>query len=185
MLLAEEDGKRLEQEQVVVTSMTFLTAGFESVNNLFTNMTQAMAQHPAVWTEVKQNPTLIPALIEEGMRWDAPTQGFVRSPTREVKLHGKVIPAGAQVLLHIGSANRDERCFEAPDQFDLHRETTRHLGLGHRTHFCIGAPLGRLMTRIIFEELLAVSEAWETDLSQAHRVTTPNFRGFARLPLTI
>ncbi len=185
MLMAEEEGLRMEQEQVVVTSMTFLTAGFESVNNLFTNLAYALDRHPGVWAEIKQDPQLIPAFIEEGMRWDAPAQGFVRSPTREIVLHGKTIPEGSQVLLHIGAANRDERRFEDPDRFDLYREYNRHLALGHRTHFCIGAPLGQLMTRILFEELLAVSERWEIDLDNAERVTTPNFRGFARLPLTI
>jgi cytochrome P450 len=185
MLMAEEEGLRMEQEQVVVTSMTFLTAGFESVNNLFTNLAYALDRHPQVWAEIKQDPQLIPAFIEEGMRWDAPAQGFVRSPTREVVLHGKAIPEGSQVLLHIGAADRDERRFEDPDRFDLYREDNRHLALGHRTHFCIGAPLGQLMTRILFEELLAVSERWEIDLDNAERVTTPNFRGFARLPLTI
>lgn len=185
MLMAEEEGLRMEQEQVVVTSMTFLTAGFESVNNLFTNLAYALDRHPQVWTEIKQDPQLIPAFIEEGMRWDAPAQGFVRSPTREVVLHGRAIPEGSQVLLHIGAANRDERRFEDPDRFNLYRENNRHLALGHRTHFCIGAPLGQLMTQILFEELLAVSERWEIDLDNAERVTTPNFRGFARLPLTI
>jgi cytochrome P450 len=119
------------------------------------------------------------------MRWDAPAQGFVRTPTRDVVLHGKRIPAGAQVLLHIGAANRDERRFTDPDRFDLHRQDNRHLALGHRTHFCIGAPLGRLMTRILFEDLVAVSTGWAVDLDTAARVQTPNFRGFARLPVDI
>lgn len=185
MLNVEEEGQRMEQETVVVTSMTFLTAGFESVNNLFTNLVYALARHPHVRAELRQKPELIPAFIEEGMRWDAPAQGFVRSPTRDIELHGKTIPEGAQVLLHIGSANRDERRFEEPDRFDLHRQDNRHLGLGHSTHFCIGAPLGRLMTRVLFEDLLAVGERWEVHLDQAKRVTTPNFRGFAQLPLSL
>jgi cytochrome P450 len=119
------------------------------------------------------------------MRWDAAAQGFVRSPNSEVELHDKTIPAGAQVLLHIGSANRDEREFENADTFDIQRDNKRHLGLGQGIHFCVGAPLGREMTHTIFEEMLAVSDVWETDLTHAVRVLTPNFRGFARLPLTI
>jgi hypothetical protein len=185
MLMAEEDGQRLSLEQVIVTTMTFLTAGFESTNNLFTNLTHALSLHPHVFEEVRANLDLIPAFIEEGMRWDAAAQGFVRTPTQDVLLHGKVIPEGSQVLLHIGSANRDGREFEDPDRFDIHRRDQRHLGMGQGIHFCVGAPLGRVMSQFLFEELLPVSTRWEIDLSGAARVTTPNFRGFTRLPLTI
>ncbi len=185
MILAEEDGRRLELEQVVVTTMTFLVAGFESTNNLFTNLAHALAAHPALYQEMVADLSLVPKFVEEGMRWDAAAQGFVRTPTRAVEMHGKVIPENAQVLLQIGSANRDERQFEDPDLFDLHRVNQRHLGMGIGIHFCVGAPLAREMAYTLFETLLAVSENWETDLSDSVRVTTPNFRGFSRLPLTV
>jgi cytochrome P450 len=185
MLLAEEGGEKLSVEQVVVTTMTFFTAGFESTNNLFTNLANALSLHPQVYEEVRAHPELIPAFVEEGMRWDAAAQGFVRSPTRDVSLHGKTIPTGAQVLLHIGSANRDEREFVDADRFDIHRPNQRHLGLGQGVHFCVGAPLGRVMSQFLFEELLPLSSGWQVDLSGAARVTTPNFRGFTQLPLTI
>jgi hypothetical protein len=185
MMQAEEDGKRLSRDQVVVTTMTFLVAGFESTNNLFTNLAHVLATHPEVYRQLKDDPSLIEAFVEEGMRWDAAAQGFVRSPARDVDLHGKTIPENAQVMLHIGSANRDERQFENADMFDLHRDTKRHLGLGQGIHFCVGAPLGRDMSYTLFEEVLKISDTWEIDLANAERVTTPNFRGFARLPLTI
>jgi cytochrome P450 len=185
MLLAEEDGKRLEYEQVVVTTMTFLVAGFESVNNLFTNLACALATHPEIYTSVHVNPSLIPDFVEEGARWDAAAQGFVRSPTRDVELHGKTVPENAQVLLHIGAANRDDRQFPAPDNYDLARVDRGHLGFGVGIHFCVGAPLGRKMTYILFEEILNASDQWTVNLDGAVRVTTPNFRGFSCLPLTI
>lgn len=185
MLLAEEDGKTLEREQVVVTTMTFLVAGFESTNNLFTNLTHALALHPEIYEEVKSNPELMPQFVEEGMRWDSAAQGFVRSPNHDVEMHGKVIPEGAEVMLHIGSANRDERQFDDPDTFDIYREMTRHLGMGQGIHFCVGAPLGREMSYTLFREILAVSERWEIDLDNSERVLTPNFRGFSKLPLTL
>ena len=72
-----------------------------------------------------------------------------------------------------------------PDVFDLHREERSHLGMGSGIHFCVGAPLGRLMSYAIFEAVLAASDCWQIDLEQAQRVTTPNFRGFAKLPLTL
>jgi len=185
MLLAEEGGQQLSFDQVVVTTMTFFTAGFESTNNLFTNLTYALALHPQVYEELRANLALIPAFVEEGMRWDAAAQGFVRTPTQNVTLHDKVIPEGSQVLLHIGSANRDEREFAEPDRFDIHRSDQRHLGMGQGIHFCVGSPLGRVMAQFLFEELLPACTRWEIDLSGAARVTTPNFRGFTRLPLTV
>jgi cytochrome P450 len=185
MISAEEEGARLSHEQVVVTTMTFLTAGFESVNNLLTNMANALCRVPELFTSLRHDPDLIPQFVEESMRWDAAAQGFVRSPRYDVELHGRTIPAGSQVLLHIGSANRDERQFDDPDRFDLHRVTKRHLGLGHGTHFCVGAPLGRQLARISWEELLKVSDHFEADYSTSERVRTPNFRGFIHLEVDI
>ncbi len=185
MLAAESDGRRLTREQVVITTMTFLTAGFESTNNLFTNLAHALALHPGVYARLRAEPRLAPAFVEEGMRWDAAAQGFVRSPTKDVRLHGRTIPRGAQVLLHIGSANRDERKFADPDSFRLDRSSNRHLGLGKGVHFCVGAPLARRMACSLFAELVSASRHWEVDRRGARRVTTPNFRGFAVLPLSI
>ena len=185
MLQAEQDGRRLSREQVVVTTMTFLTAGFESTNNLFTNLAYALALHPALHSRLQQCPQAVPGFVEEGMRWDAAAQGFVRTPTRDVELHGKTIPEGAQVLLHIGSANRDDRAFERPDEFDIERPANRHLGLGKGIHFCVGAPLAREMSGALFRALIGASRVWEVDLDRARRVTTPNFRGFSELPLLI
>ena len=185
MIAAEDEGARLSHEQVVVTTMTFLTAGFESTNNLLTNIAHALAKNEGLFETVKADPSLVAALAEEGSRWDSAAQGFVRSPTRDVELHGRTIPAGAQVLVHIGSANRDERQFPDPDTFLLDRSNARQLALGHGTHFCVGAPLGRMLARISWEELLAVSDRWEPDYATARRVTTPNFRGFIHLDVRI
>lgn len=183
MLTAEEDGQRLDREQVVVTTMTFLVAGFESTNNLFTNMAYALGTNPPILADLKARPDLFTNFVEEGMRWDAAAQGFVRTPTSDVEMHGVTIPENSQVLLHIGSANRDERVFDDPDTFDLYRDTKNHLGLGHGIHFCVGAPLGRLMTHTIFTELIQTNERWNIDESDCVRVTTPNFRGFSKLIL--
>ena len=185
MLQAEQDGCRLSREQVVVTTMTFLTAGFESTNNLFTNLAYALALHPALHSRLRQCPQAASSFVEEGMRWDAAAQGFVRTPTIDVELHGKTIPEGAQVLLHIGSANRDDRAFDRPDEFDIERPTNRHLGLGKGIHFCVGAPLAREMAGALFRALIGASRVWQVDLERARRVTTPNFRGFSELPLLI
>lgn len=185
MLAAKEEGAALTHGQVAVTTMTFLTAGFESVNNLFTNAVVALATHPELLGRMRGDPTAVGAFVEETMRWDAPAQGFVRTPTRDVSLHGATIPEDAQVLVHIGAANRDPEAFPEPDRFDLERHTSRHLGLGHGTHFCVGAPLGRLLGRIALEDLVERAAAVEVDLDSAVRVSTPNFRGFECLDVSV
>lgn len=185
MLGAEEGGRRLSRERVVVTTMTFLTAGFESTNNLLTNLAYALSLHPDVYRQVRSDPAAVPQFVEEGMRWDAAAQGFVRSPTHDVELHGKKIPENAEVLLHIGSANRDERAFEHPDKLDLTRANVRHLGMGKGIHYCVGAPLAREMSQALLAALVRASSRWEVDLAHAQRVTTPNFRGFSILPIHI
>jgi hypothetical protein len=185
MIAAEEEGSRLEREQVVVTTMTFLTAGFESTNNLLTNLASALGSVPGILERLQSDLALVPAFVEEVMRWDAAAQGFVRTPTRDLRLHDRTIPEGSQVLVHIGSANRDERQFARPDELLLDRLAQRHLGLGHGTHFCVGAPLGRALARVCLEELLPVVERFEPDPTTAERVRTPNFRGFTHLEITV
>jgi cytochrome P450 len=145
----------------------------------------ALARIPGLFGTVKNSPEAIPQLVEETMRWDAAAQGFVRTPNSDVEMHGKTIPSGAQVLVHIGAANRDEQQFPDAAAFVLDRSTKRHLGLGHSTHFCVGAPLGRQLAKISFEELLRVADRLEADFETAERVRTPNFRGFIRLEVEI
>jgi cytochrome P450 len=185
MLAAREGGVTLTHEQVAITTMTFLTAGFESVNNLFTNMVVALAGHPEMVGRLRSDSDAVAAFVEETMRWDAPAQGFVRTPTRDLELHGTTIPEDAQVLVHIGAANRDPEAFPDPDRFDLDRNGGRHLGLGHGAHFCVGAPLGRLLGRVALQDLVARAGGVEVDLDTAVRVSTPNFRGFQRLGVSL
>jgi cytochrome P450 len=186
MILAEDDnGERLGLDQVSITIVTFLTAGFESTNNLFTNLAYALSIFPELYHRLKNNVEDIPAFIEEGSRWDSAAQGMVRTPTKDILLHNETIPENSQVFLHIGAANRDERKFENPDVLNLERGDVHHLGMGHGIHFCVGAQLGRLMTKHIFRELLEVSDRWEVNRDTARRVTTPNFRGFSKLDLAL
>lgn len=185
MLSAREGALSLTHEQVAVTTMTFLTAGFESTNNLFTNMVAALASHPELLDRLHRDRDAVAPFVEEAMRWDAAAQGFVRTPTHDVELHGRTIPEGAQVLVHIGAANRDPRMFPDPDRFDVDRISTRHLGLGHGTHFCVGAPLGRVLARVAVADLAARAAKVEIDADSAVRVSTPNFRGFQHLVVRI
>jgi cytochrome P450 family 130 len=114
-----------------------------------------LARHPDQRAELVDDPSLVPAAVEEMLRLEAPTQALPRTTTRDVELHGVSIPMGSRVLLVFGAANLDEREFADPERFDIHRRAPRHLAFGHGIHYCLGAMLARLEGRVIFEELLS------------------------------
>jgi len=114
-----------------------------------------LASSPEQWQEVAKNPALVPQAFEEMMRCEPPTHNSQRVTTKEAVISGVTIPKGTPVLLMWGAANLDERKFEDPDRFNIHRPNDRHVALGWGTHFCIGAVLAYMEARVAFEELLA------------------------------
>jgi cytochrome P450 len=186
LLAATVDGAALSEDEIVGFCYLLILAGTETTANLLANGVMALAGHPDQRAEVRADPSLIPAAIEEVLRWDPPVQSDARTTARRVELHGRVIPEGAKVLLLFGSAGRDEREFPDPDRFDIHRRIERHLTFGHGIHYCLGAALARLEAQITFEELLARIPDWEVDGDARclDRIRSYMVRGPARLPLT-
>lgn len=130
-------------------------AGNETSTNLITTTLLCLLRHPGLWQELCANPAAIPNTLEEVMRFDAPVAGMMRTVTEPTLLGGVELPAGARLMLLFASANRDAAVFENPDRFDIHRSNAnRHLGFGHGTHYCVGAPLARLEARIVLELLV-------------------------------
>lgn len=155
LLAAELDGERLSEEDVLGFCFLLLIAGNDTTTSLIGNGAELLARHPDQRAELAADPRLIPGAVEEMLRIESPTQALARTATRDVELHGVVIPDGSRVMLLWGAANLDEREFPDADRFDIHRNALRHLGFGHGIHFCLGAYLARLESRIAFEELLA------------------------------
>jgi len=102
-----------------------------------------------------------------------------------VKIHGHTVPAGSAFLCVVGSANRDERVFEDPDTFDVHRRIGRHLTFAYGSHFCLGASLARLEGRVALEELLKRFPDWELDMANATLGHSTGVRGYASLPVRV
>lgn len=124
--------------------------------------------------------------IEETLRFDSPAQLMARTAARDLELDGAVIPAGAQVLLLPGSANRDGQVFPSPDDYDLTRDASKHISFGNGRHFCLGAPLARLEARVMLEQLVRrVKPGYEIDPDRISRIHSPNVRGFATLPTSV
>ncbi len=144
----------LAEADVIQFLLLLLVAGNETTTNLIGNGANALLDHPEALDRVAGDPALIPGMIEEALRYDAPVQLVFRGATRDTEIAGTPIPKGAAVCIIMGSANRDERRFEDPDAFDVTRDTRGHLGFGHGTHFCLGASLARLEAKAAFEALV-------------------------------
>ena len=125
-----------------------LVGGNETTTSLITNMVWRLLEVPSRWQEILDDESLLGAAVEESLRFDPPVLGLYRNTTRDVELHGRVIPAGNKVYINYAAANRDAGIFEKPDEFNLHRESKRHMAFGLGVHFCIGAPTARLEAEV-------------------------------------
>jgi hypothetical protein len=181
LLDAEVDGDRLGGGEILGFTLLLLAAGFETTKNLIGNGVELLALHPAVRRAIVDDDALVPAVVEEVLRYESPVCALSRTTTREVELRGRTMPAGARVVVLYGSANRDERTFAEPDRFDPARTDDRHLAFGQGIHYCLGAALARLEARVAFEELL--SRVPEYGIGTSERLRSPYIRGFTTLVL--
>ena len=153
-IVAQQDGVAgLADADVIVFVMVLLVAGNETTTNLIGNAVSALLDHPSELDVLVRDESLVPAWIEETLRYDTPIQLVFRTATRDLEFGGVRIPKGASLAALIGSANRDERRFEDPDRFDIRRNTQGHLAFGFGKHFCLGASLARLEARCALEAM--------------------------------
>jgi cytochrome P450 len=183
LLAAELDGKRLEDREVVSFLFLMVIAGNETTTKLIGNALYWLWRNPSERDKLRADPTLIPAWIEETLRYDNSSQMLARTVSGDVTLHGRTMHDGDKLLILVGSANRDERVWERPAVYDIGRDTTAHLSFGKGTHFCLGASLARLEARVALEELWRRLGAYQIDEPGLVRVHNPNVRGFAVMPI--
>jgi cytochrome P450 len=185
LIRAEDGATALTPVEVAMFTLLLLIAGNETTTNLLGNALLALMAHPEELARVRRDPSRIPALVEEALRYDSPIQFLFRTARREVELAGVKIPAGATVMPLIGSANRDEAQFPNADRFDPSRNTQGHLAFGLGIHFCLGASLARLEARIALEELLPRFAAFERVEPRVQYVDSYIVRGPKKLPLRV
>jgi cytochrome P450 len=155
LIQAEEAGDKLSEDELVSMLFLLVFAGFETTVHLITNSVVTLLQHPDQLARLRAEPALMESAVEEILRFNGPIQGTKPMYALEdVTLHGVTIPKKATVLPLLGAANRDPAVFENPDVFDIARSPNRHLGFGQGIHYCLGAPLARLETRIALTNLL-------------------------------
>jgi cytochrome P450 len=144
MIAAEEQGDRLSQSELVANAMLLLNAGHETTTNLIGNGTLALLRNPDAFDLLRREPERIPAAIEELLRYDSPVQMTGRRTRTERVVGGTKIEAGQEVVVLIGSANRDPERFADPEHLDVTRGDDEHLSFGGGSHYCLGANLARL-----------------------------------------
>ncbi|MFJ4981117.1 cytochrome P450 [Streptomyces coeruleorubidus] len=148
-------GEPLSDEEIALDGYSILLGANVTTPHTVSGTVQALIERPEQFAKAQADPTLIPNLVEEGLRWTSAACNFMRYAVDDVQIGGGTIPARAAVVAWIGSANRDASVFPDPHTFDITRDgAKRHGAFGFGPHFCIGAPLARMTLRIFFEELL-------------------------------
>ena len=151
---AEEEGDKLTEREVLIMLRLLLVAGNETTTNLIGNGVLALLRHPDQLAAVREDPGLIPAAVEELLRFDSPVQVDMRSVLDDCDVNGFPLRRGDSVVMLLGSANRDPDQFEAPDRLDIRPREQNHLAFGRGIHHCLGAPLARLEGRVVLETLI-------------------------------
>ena len=165
-----------------------LVAGNETTGQLVGNMIVALALHPAQRAEIASNPALASRAVEETLRFDSAVQALARTTLVDYEVAGEIVPAGSRLLMVMGSANRDERAFDEPDRFDIHRDPhsiARHVGFGRGIHFCLGAMLARSEAESALNALLARFPEYRLNIDQVRMVPSGQVRGPLSLPVEL
>lgn len=155
LLTSEVDGDRLTEDEVVANCIVTMVGGLETTTNLIGNGMLSLLRNPAQLVRLRAEPELMPAALEELLRYESPSQHTARLAPEDVMLGGKLIRKRQAVIAVMAAGNRDPERFPDPDRLDFDRPDNRHLAFGWAAHFCFGAPLARIEGQIAFATLLA------------------------------
>ncbi|MGW1993892.1 cytochrome P450 [Embleya sp. NPDC001921] len=172
----------LTDEEIALDGYSLLLGANVTTPHTVSGTVLALVERPEQFAKVQADPSLVPSLVEEGLRWTSAACNFMRYAVDDVEIGGGTIPARGAVVAWIGSANRDESQFTDPHRFDVTRRENRHVAFGFGPHYCIGGPLARQTLRIFFEELLQRFESIELDGEPQH-LRSYFIAGMTHLPI--
>ncbi|MGK2865904.1 MAG: cytochrome P450 [Mycobacterium sp.] len=185
--IPREDGRLDKLDDIEITGFATLLggAGAETVTKLIGTAMVLFARNPAQWQKLLDNRDLVPAAVEELLRFEGPVQYNVRYTLKEAHVPSGVIPAGKAVFLLSAAANRDTDAFTDADTFDIERDRTeaQNLGLGYGIHSCLGAALARMESVIALEKLLDYMPRYEVKWDGLQRVHMQNVAGYSHVPV--
>jgi cytochrome P450 len=178
------DGQRLTDQEIVGFSVLLLIGGNETTTNLIGNFLNVLADRADLWRQLQDDSGLIDAGIEEALRFDSPVQFLRRRLINPMTFHGQTVAAQEDVYVVTGSANRDPRNYETPNEFRLDRNRNHHHSFGFGIHFCIGAPLARMEAKLGMQALLSRFDTVQRAQGHNDRVPFGLLRGFNHLWLS-
>jgi cytochrome P450 len=186
LLETEIDGDRLTDEEILGFMFLMVIAGNETTTKLLANAAFWGHKNPDQLAQVYTDLSRVPLWVEETLRYDTSSQILARTVSGELTLYDTTIPQGDVLLLLPGSAHRDERVFDNPDDYLIGREIgSKLMSFGSGAHFCLGAHLARMEARVALTELFKRIRGYQVDEDDAVRVHSSNVRGFAHLPITV
>jgi cytochrome P450 len=183
LMTAEVNGDRLTEEEVVATCIVTMVGGLETTTNLIGNGVLTLLRHPEEMKRLQGDLSLIPAAVEEMLRYESPSQHTGRLAAQDVELGGKTIRKGQAVMAVMAAANRDPERFPDPDRFDITRSDNRHLAFGYAAHFCFGAALARVEGQETFEALMRRFPELELEPGPLTWRNNLGLRGLIALPV--
>jgi cytochrome P450 len=184
LLRAEAAGGGLTGEELVEMCTLLVVAGFETTVNLIGNGVHALLAHPDQLARLRARPAMVATAVEELLRYDPPIQVSGRVPLRDIELDGQVLRRGQMVGILLGAVNRDPEAFPEPDRLDLTRAPNHHLAFGHGIHFCLGAPLARMVGAVALAALVTRFPGLSL-AGDPRRRSDLHVRGFTSLPVAL
>ncbi|MEJ7597750.1 MAG: cytochrome P450 [Kofleriaceae bacterium] len=185
MLAVEEDGSSLTEDEVAANATFLFLAGHETTTNLIGNGLYALLCHPTELAKLRAAPALVENAIEELLRFDSPVQFAPRVALERIELEGVTLEAELPILLCLGSANRDPRRHDRPDELDVARADPKPLSFGGGAHYCVGAALARLEAKHVFAALAARTTSIELATERVAWRPALALRSLVELPVTV
>lgn len=183
---AEIDGDKLTDDEIMAFLFLMVVAGNETTTKLLANAAYWGHRNPGQLAPVFDDHQLVSPWVEETLRYDTSSQLLARAVVQDLTFYDTTVAAGDVILLLAGSANRDERAFDAPDEYRIGRDIgSKLVSFGSGAHFCLGAHLARMEARVALTELFKRIRGYEVDEANAVRVHSSSVRGFAHLPIAV
>ncbi|MBD1808522.1 cytochrome P450 [Microcoleus sp. FACHB-SPT15] len=183
LIAVEEQGSKLSEQELTGACITLMAGAYETTTYLISNGLLALLRHPAQLQKLRENPTLIDSAVEEFLRYEGPALSVVRRAIEDTFIGGRCLRSGQKIYCMLHAGNHDPARFPEPERLDIGRKDNRHLGLGLGIHFCLGAVLTRLETKIAINTIVQRLPELHLDTDELTWMPSLAMRGLQALPV--